>query len=378
MQSSAPRRIITVSFDFAGKAIHDRQLMEDKMKRDPAWEDTSVLAIAWSRKRETIELSSRITIESLPTFLGAFRPVYDMFSLFTAPYIAWRRGERPDVISISEFPLVWAAALVRLVVGGKVQLSLMTLPTEYARSWGRFHAWYYSLHQILAWPLVDEFVAINETGKAYLTRLGVLEERIRIATPDTIARDRDEIALAKRGIVRARYGIAGTAPLVLSIGRLVEDKGLSELLDVFAATEIKAKLIIVGDGVLREVLQAQARKLGIAEKVIFAGWQKRSDIWNFFADADAFVLLSKVEALGLVFWEAMYMNVPVIGRPIGGIPETIGKDGERGFLWDTKDGPDAFKDKLMRAIDKGGDVQKMVKCAREYVSSKIDPAKGAI
>jgi glycosyltransferase involved in cell wall biosynthesis len=88
-------------------------------------------------------------------------------------------------------------------------------------------------------------------------------------------------------------------------------------------------------------------------------------------DADCFVLLSKSEALGLVFWEAMYMNVPVIGRPVGGIVETIGKDGERGFLWDAKDGTEAFKNKLERAIRKDPDVQAMTVRAREYVQRKI-------
>ena len=55
-------------------------------------------------------------------------------------------------------------------------------------------------------------------------------------------------------------------------------------------------------------------------------------LWNYFYDADIFMLLSQSEGLGLVFWEAMYARVPVIGSMASGILETIGADGFAGFL----------------------------------------------
>ena len=89
-----------------------------------------------AERKVTVALSPRITIESLPAFLGRFRPLYDLLFMFIAPYIAWRRGERPDVICVNEFPLVWAAAAVRLAVGGRIELGLMTLPAQNAVFWG--------------------------------------------------------------------------------------------------------------------------------------------------------------------------------------------------------------------------------------------------
>lgn len=368
------RRVMTISFDFIGEAIHDRVLMEDKIKRNPDWTDVSILAMAWSKKREIIELSSHITVESFPTLLGGYRPLYDLLSIVVVPFVALRRQERPDVVFVSEFPLVWAAAITRFFVGGRVDLRLITLPTEYAEHWGGWtHRLYYRLHELLTWRMVDQYFVINDTTQKYLLNLGVPANRIEMQAPDTIARDEKYIKQARKGLIREKFNIPTYIPIILSIGRLVDDKGYAELLDIFAASQVEGRLIIVGDGILHDALINQVRTLNIEHKVIFAGWQDRKEVWNYFADADVFVLISKAESLGMVFWEAMYMNVPVIGRPIGGIPESTGKDGERGFLWNTADGAEAFKDRLERAIRKDESVVAMIKRARAFVELKIRP-----
>jgi glycosyltransferase involved in cell wall biosynthesis len=179
------------------------------------------------------------------------------------------------------------------------------------------------------------------------------------------------VTVAKRGTVRDQFNIPPSTPILLSVGRLISEKGFAELLEQFAASRIEARLIIVGEGELLDALTDRARALDISDKVLFVGWQDRAHIWDFYADADAFVLLSKVEALGLVFWEAMYMNVPVIGRPIGGIKETIGEDGLRGFFWDTPDGPAVFGEKLERCIVRGPNIEAITKRAKTYVSTRI-------
>jgi glycosyltransferase involved in cell wall biosynthesis len=159
--------------------------------------------------------------------------------------------------------------------------------------------------------------------------------------------------------------------LVLSVARLEPEKGLDELLDLFAVTDLGAKLVIIGEGMLRDALENRTRDLGIETSVVFAGGQDRASLWECYADADAFVLLSRSEALGLVFWEAMYMRVPVIGRPVGGIVETIGTDGDRGFFWNTKDGDAVFKEKLLRCLNLDPEVKEMIERARSHVENKI-------
>jgi glycosyltransferase involved in cell wall biosynthesis len=124
---------------------------------------------------------------------------------------------------------------------------------------------------------------------------------------------------------------------------------------------------------MRDVLEKRIRELALEKRVILAGRRSRERIWDFYASADAFVLLSRSESLGMVLWEAMYMNIPIIGRPTGGIVETIGRDGERGFFWDTADGPAAFKEKVLRAVRRDADVRAMIARAKEWVDRAIQP-----
>jgi glycosyltransferase involved in cell wall biosynthesis len=83
------------------------------------------------------------------------------------------------------------------------------------------------------------------------------------------------------------------------------------------------------------------------------------------------MLLSKAEGLGLVFWEAMYMRVPVIGSPVGGILETIGGNGSRGFLWEESLGIEDLHDKLNKCIAHTEEVEIMKDRAYAYVATII-------
>jgi glycosyltransferase involved in cell wall biosynthesis len=179
------------------------------------------------------------------------------------------------------------------------------------------------------------------------------------------------VADAPVGAARKELGIPEGMPIILSVGRLEPEKGFDELISTFAASGLEAWLVIVGEGVLRESLEGLARELNVSGRVILAGKKTRREIWSYYKDAGAFVLLSRSEGLGLVFWEAMHVGTPVIGRPVGGIQETIGSDGGRGFFWDTPEGPAAFKEKLTRCFEKGDGVRAMTARARLYVADRI-------
>jgi glycosyltransferase involved in cell wall biosynthesis len=84
-----------------------------------------------------------------------------------------------------------------------------------------------------------------------------------------------------------------------------------------------------------------------------------------------FVLLSRAEALGLVFWEAMYAGLPVVGSFASGIIESIGKDEERGFLWDESQGSEKFEEEIQQVVTRTQLVKEKVVHAKEYVNQKI-------
>jgi len=118
------------------------------------------------------------------------------------------------------------------------------------------------------------------------------------------------------------------------IASLYPHKGHKYLLEavkkVIDNTHKKIKLIIVGDGILRNSLEEYARELGIQEFVEFKG--VIYDITSVITTFDVVVLpSSEREGLGLSLIEAMAAAKPVIGTDIGGIPEVI-KDRYNGLL----------------------------------------------
>src|SRR5450759_1313639 len=78
---------------------------------------------------------------------------------------------------------------------------------------------------------------------------------------------------------------------------------------------------VVGEGVERNSLEAQAASLGISEKVVFTG--RREDVPAVTAALDVAVLPSYREAQGLSVLEAMALSRPVVASNVGGIPEMI-------------------------------------------------------
>lgn len=125
-------------------------------------------------------------------------------------------------------------------------------------------------------------------------------------------------------------------PVIISVARLVWFKGLDTLIDAMPKVvdrHSSAKLVIVGDGELREDLEAQVKALNLSDSVIFVG--ERDDVPDLLAAADLFVLPSVSEGLPISLLEAMASKLPIVATRVGGIPELV-IDGETGRL--TKSG----------------------------------------
>lgn len=126
-------------------------------------------------------------------------------------------------------------------------------------------------------------------------------------------------------------GHMGEAFRLLFVGRLVERKGLTHLLDALASLRGRraVELDIVGDGPLREALERRAAELGLADLVRFRGFVSADDLAERFGDADAFVLPAvedakgDVEGLGVVLIEAQMHGLPVIASESGGIVDIV-------------------------------------------------------
>ncbi|MFQ6100771.1 MAG: glycosyltransferase family 4 protein [Anaerolineae bacterium] len=131
-----------------------------------------------------------------------------------------------------------------------------------------------------------------------------------------------------------KLGLQGYKVL-LFLGGLKHRKNVGLLLDVFRdiVTEMGdgVRLIIAGSGSEEKELRRQAGELGIADKVIFAGYVPEADKARFYNLADVYVHPSSLEGFGMTVGEAMSCGKPVVATAVGSLPEVI-VDGETGFL----------------------------------------------
>ncbi|MFN8503979.1 glycosyltransferase family 4 protein [Kouleothrix sp.] len=138
-------------------------------------------------------------------------------------------------------------------------------------------------------------------------------------------------------VLRARYAPDG-APLILYAGRLVTFKGLDFLLDALARLP-GARLILAGDGPHRASLEAQARRLGIAERAHFIGNRPHTELPQLHAISDVFAIPSTDhETFCLAACEAMSCERPVVAARTGGLTEVV-RDGETGLVVPPADAP---------------------------------------
>jgi len=123
-------------------------------------------------------------------------------------------------------------------------------------------------------------------------------------------------------------------PRIVSVGRLCEQKGQLLLLQAasqLAAEGIDFKLVLVGDGPMREQIEAFITKHNLASYVELMGSLSGDGVCEQMSLARAFVLPSFAEGLPVVIMEALAMGRPVISTYVAGIPELV-KDGVNGWL----------------------------------------------
>jgi glycosyltransferase involved in cell wall biosynthesis len=126
---------------------------------------------------------------------------------------------------------------------------------------------------------------------------------------------------------------------VLFVGRLVERKGVTRLIEAMGllSVERETRLVIVGEGPERDNIAQKVRELGLEPRVALRGQVSADALRAAYASADAFVLPATVdrrgdtEGLGVVLLEAMSYGVPVVASRVGGIPDIV-EDGVSGLL----------------------------------------------
>jgi len=173
---------------------------------------------------------------------------------------------------------------------------------------------------------VARIVAISEAVKRFHIAAGLPADKLV-----TIHYGLDEPPRSPSEVTPAELNIPDGAPLLLAIGRLIEQKDHATLLRAFARvheTSPDAHLAILGWGRLEPDLHRLSAELGLTGSVHIPG---RVEPRDWLARADVFVHTSRWEGFGIVLLEAMLAGLPVVATRVSAVPEIV-VDGETGLL----------------------------------------------
>jgi len=237
----------------------------------------------------------------------------------------------------------------RLAGANCVVWTMHVFQPDVLQGWRRWQApIYYAVEWSLGHWFCAHVITVSEDLRARALRLEHLPEKKVTAIYSGIDLRPFEESV-DRDTVRQAFGVGNDAPVVCTVGRLCEQKGVPDFLA--AASQVHAerpevRFLVVGDGPLRGELEAQAERLGLAGCVIFAG--QRSDVPALLAASDLFVTATLWEGMGKVIVEAMAACRPLVSTNVGPIPEVVGD--YPGALLVPPHNPEALAGAMLRVL----------------------------
>ena len=215
--------------------------------------------------------------------------------------------KRPDVVHIAtEGPLGWsalrAAMYLRLPVSTDYRTNFQSYSTHYGVGflYKPIMAYLKKFHNYAHCTMVPTDALRVSLADAGFQKLKVVSRGV-----DTLAYD----PAHRSDELRANWGVAPDDLVVVCVGRLAHEKNLDLMLKAFEAIQARdprARLVLVGDGPMRQELQARC------PNVIFAGQLRGKPLAEHYASADLFLMPSLTETFGNVTTEAMASGLPVV------------------------------------------------------------------
>jgi glycosyltransferase involved in cell wall biosynthesis len=162
-------------------------------------------------------------------------------------------------------------------------------------------------------------VTVSDALRERLAEIGVDAEKIR-----TLRNGVDGAVyrpVVDRSTLRHRLGIDGYC--LLSVGRLVKEKGHHDAISALRFLPNDVRLVIAGEGPIREYLETLVKSLSLTERVTLLGELDQTELIDFYNAADALILASRSEGMPNVVLESLACGTPVISNDVGGVSEII-------------------------------------------------------
>lgn len=206
--------------------------------------------------------------------------------------------------------------------------------------WGKIPGLLHRFEDITL-PRIDRIFTVNRSGADfYRARHPNVADRVSFlptfVDPTMFAPlDGADRARARRGL-EARLGVAADPAdrLLLFVGRLERQKDPELLIRSFVEAQRRhgrLRLVVVGEGGLRDEATALAASTEVADRVHWLGFQPRSELPDLMNTADMLLLPSLFEGMPITVLEALACGLPVVGTAVGEVPAVV-QDGANGRL----------------------------------------------
>jgi glycosyltransferase involved in cell wall biosynthesis len=258
--------------------------------------------------------------------------------------VRWLRATPPDAIfsTITHANLVAACAARFTGLSSRMVVRQSNAPlSERKVTLGRVLS-----HRLI--PYVYRWtrgiIAVSDGVRAELTAMdSALADRIQVLPTPVLT---EELAAQGEAIPHHPWFIDRRVPVIVSAGRLVEHKGMLDLIRAFALirSHREARLIIIGEGSFRQTLEDEVTRLGLRDDVSLPGFQHNP--FSYMNHASVFVLASHYEGLPNVLIQAMSFGTPIVATDCRSGPAEILEGGRLGRLVPVMDVP-----ALARAIE---------------------------
>jgi glycosyltransferase involved in cell wall biosynthesis len=286
---------------------------------------------------------------------------------------------RFDPLVISAFRRIVERSAPDIVLTHQVKSHLLMKLSRLWRQypWVAFHHGYtktksrevvYNRMNHLSLPSAHRVITVCQAFAQEIAKTGVATERIHVQ--HNSVRPKQAASAQAAHALREQLGIAEGEHVVLAIGRLSSEKAHIDLLSAFRhVQEIKAKLVIVGEGPERQRLEAAAASYGISERIHFAG--QISNVEPYYAAANVLVLPSHSEGSPYVLLEAMAAELPIVATAVGGVPEMV-KHEESALLVPQRD-PQRMAAAITRILTDRELAHRLTRHASALIATRYSP-----
>lgn len=282
-------------------------------------------------------ISFRITILNRKNVRGMFIPI-----------CRYLRNSNPDIVFSAEDHLNAIVLLAAIISKSKARISCSSRVTPFDTYSNYLFSKRWFLKQLIRAVMWRANVLSCVSNDMVMQYRQVFSNSKHTCIYN-IVKD-DSFELRSKEFVDHPWLVNKTLPVLIAAGRLAPWKGFSDLVSAIAIVSLERpiRLLILGDGPLRNQLQIQIDEHGLNRNIQLIGYVKNP--LKYFYKSDIFVLTSHVEGLPNVLVEAMMCGCTPVATDCPTGPREVLKDGEYGYLVTPSD-PKSIAEGILKAID---------------------------